>query len=390
MKRLRNNIIKICLLFFSSLFTFILLEMLAQIYLMHFANEQIFLQYASITQLKAKHKPRYTLHRYLGYYPTPNFSKGENKHNSLGYRGDEVLSPKPPGQYRIVCMGGSTTYGDKFEEYFMSYPSLLEEELKLRGYNNVNVINAGAQGWSSCESLINFELRILDLEPNLIIVLHGINEIHPRFVWPSKVYKGDKSGSREHPKTVFMPNIWEYSTLVRILMIRSGFIRPHADFESVIAKKTRTYYGAEFDSQKRMGTYPSGIFKKISAKKMLMTNKPKYFKRNIENIIAIAKFRGIDVILATFAYSPYFKNQPRVSSEEHISAFEEMNIILINIARENRIRLFDFANLFPKDKRYFVDGRHTTVEGTKLKAKLFAEYIIENKIICRGNGVGPS
>lgn len=355
--------------------------MLSQIYLLHFANEKIFLQYASIKQLKTRYKPRYTPHRYLGYYPTPNYSKGENKHNSLGYRGEEILLPKPPGQYRIVCIGGSTTYGDKINEHFMSYPSLLEKELKLSGYNNVNVINAGAQGWSSWESLINFELRILDLEPNLIIVLHGINDIFPRLVWPPKVYNGDKSGSREHPKTVFMPTIWEYSTLIRIFMIRSGLILSHADYESVIAKKTRNFYGAKFDIQKRMGIYPSGIFKKISAKEMLMTNKPKYFKRNIENIIAIAKLRGIDVILATFAYSPYFNNQPRVSSEEYISAFKEMNQMQMNIAKETGVRLFDFESLFPKDKRYFVDGRHTTIEGTKLKAKLFAKYVIKNIII---------
>jgi lysophospholipase L1-like esterase len=364
--------------------------MLAQIYVMHYANEETFLQYASTTQLTAKYKLRYTPHRYLGYYPTPNYVKGENKHNSLGFRGDEVLSRKPRGQYRIVCMGGSTTYGDKVNEHFMSYPSLLEKELKLRGYNNVKVINAGAQGWSSWESLINFELRVLDLEPDLIIVLHAINDIFPRLVWPPKVYRGDKSGSREHPKTVFMPTIWEYSTLVRIFLVRSGLISSHADFESVIAKKTRNFYGAKFDRQKRMGTYPSGIFKKTSAKKMFRTNKPKYFKRNIENIVAIAKFRDIDVILATFAYSPYFKNQPRVSSSEYKSAFKEMNKILIHIAKKNRIGLFDFAKIFPKDKKYFVDGRHTTVEGTKLKAKLFAEYITENRIIPRGNGAGQN
>jgi lysophospholipase L1-like esterase len=356
---------------------------------MHFANEEAFLQYASIAQLNEKYKPKYTPHRYLGYFPTPNYSKGADKHNSLGYRGDEILSPKPRGQYRIVCMGGSTTYGDKIKEHFMSYPSLLEKELKLRGYDNVKVINAGVQGWSSLESLINFELRILDLEPDLIIVLHGINDVFPRLVWPPQVYRGDKSGSREHPKTVFMPTIWEYSTLVRIFMVRFGLISPHADFESVIAKKTRNFYGGKFDRQKRRGTYPSGFFKKISAKKMLRTNKPKYFKRNIENIVAIAKLRSIDVILATFAYSPYFKNQPRVSSKEYISAFKEMNKILKHIARKNRVGLFDFAKIFPKDKRYFVDGRHTTVEGTKLKAKLFAQYITENNIITREGKVGP-
>ena len=49
--------------------------------------------------------------------------------------------------------------------------------------------------------------------------------------------------------------------------------------------------------------------------------------------------------------------------------------------RRIRINLFDFAKVFPTDKDYYTDGIHVNAEGSQLKAKLFADYIIENKLL---------
>ena len=56
------------------------------------------------------------------------------------------------------------------------------------------MINAGLAGWSSWESMINFQLRLLDLEPDLIIVYHAVNVLHARLVWPPEAYQPDNSG----------------------------------------------------------------------------------------------------------------------------------------------------------------------------------------------------
>jgi lysophospholipase L1-like esterase len=370
----------------SIFFVLIVIEICAQIYINHFASEEAFTRYASLSQLQKKEgfpssKSRYTPHRYLGYYPTPNFQKKKDKHNSLGYKGQNIEKPKP-GEFRIVCIGGSTTYTEKIKDYRFSYPYLLEKELHKRGYKNVTVINAGASAWSSWESLINFEFRVLDLEPDMIIVYHGINDIHPRLVWPPEAYQGDNSGAREANHTgLFMPSILEYSTILRILMIRTGLIKSHSAFSRTIIKEPSTFYADDFNFQKLKNTYPSGVFKKVSAEQMLTVNTPKYFKRNIENMIVIAKHNNIKTVLATFAYSPLFKNKPRVSSREYIFAYSQLNGILKSIAKEMDVNLFDFANVFPKKKCYYLDGRHVTKKGAKLKAKLFADYIVEAKLL---------
>ncbi len=373
------------LLMLSMLTTAVLLEICARVYLVRLASDESFLEYASLHQLKKRRsskKPKYSRHPYLGFYPTPGYIQGKNQHNSLGYRGEEIASPKPQGEFRIACLGGSTTYTEHVEDYRASYPDALEQELRGAGHHNVKVINAGAAGWSSWESLICFQFRILDLDPDLIIVYHGINDVHPRMVWPSRAYQGDNTGRRlSRPLDLFMPSALEHSTLARMLMIRAGKTTPHSAFETSIDMPPNTYYANQFRRQKARGTYPRGIFEEVSAGRMLEENPPQYFERNIRNITTLAKSNGIKIVLSSFAYSPLFDDKPRVSSEEYISAYAEMRDLLKTIAREMGVSFFDFSALFPVDKRYYTDGRHVTEEGAKLKAVLFGRHLTANGLL---------
>lgn len=322
------------------------------------------------------------------YYPTPNYVNDKNRHNSYGYRSKDISIPKPPGQFRIFCLGGSTVYTDNGSggDYRKSWPDLLEKYLQEKGFGNVQVINSGADGWSSWESLIDLELKILDLEPDMIIIYHGINDIHPRFVWPPEAYRGDNSGFRAfNSLSSFMPSIFEYSTLLRIMMIKSGLTKPHAAFDKTIDKDADTYYGSQFLQQKAEGIYPQGIFKKISAMRMLEINKPIYFERNVRNMIAIAKNRGIKVLISTFAYSPLFTHQIEVSSNEYIFAHKENNLLLERIAKNMNVDFFDLANKLPNSKQYYYDGRHVTLEGATLQAELFGNFLINNGLVPSAN-----
>jgi len=232
------------------------------------------------------------------------------------------------------------------------------------------------------ESLINFEFRILDLAPDIIIIYHGINDIHPRLVWPPESYTGDNSGSRIHSQTdVFVPSIFERSTLLRILMIRTNLTLPHATFERTVNKLPATFYGVLFREQKYQGNYPEGIFTKVSGAKMLQTNQPKYYERNIRNIVAIAKMHGIKVVLSSFAYSSLFTDMPRVSSEEYISAYEETNELTKSISISTNTHFFDFANVFPTDKELYEDGRHVNEAGSQLKAQLFCSFLLKSGLL---------
>ena len=91
-------------------------ELAARVWLRGFASEGQFRLYASLEQQVQRSTAtgespfKYLPHNYLGYVPAPGYVLGKNRHNDLGFRGGPVLIPKPQGEFRIVCLGGSTTY----------------------------------------------------------------------------------------------------------------------------------------------------------------------------------------------------------------------------------------------------------------------------------------
>jgi hypothetical protein len=213
-------------MFFSILLLLGILEGLSKLYIEHFAKEQSFKKYASVEQLRQRENLSISsMHRYMGYIPTPNFQRGKNKHNSLGLRGEEVILPKPEGGFRIICIGGSTTYTVDVDDYRLSYPYLLQENLNKKGFENVSVINAGMLSYTTYESLINLQLRLLDLKPDLLIIYHAVNDVHARLVWPPEAYKSDNSGYRQsiyEQNLMHGSSIWTYFNLGRIIKEKWG------------------------------------------------------------------------------------------------------------------------------------------------------------------------
>lgn len=382
-KQLAQNAL---LSFFSIFVTFLFLEIGARFYLFHLASKEEFTTYASLRQLEkyageVGKDPTISHHRYIGYYATPNYKDGLNRHNSLGYRGEEIVQPKPKGEFRILCIGASTTYTTRVDDYHLAYPYLLEQELHKQGYTNVKVVNAGVPGWDTWNMLIDFELRGLDLNPDLIIFYEAFNDVKPRLVWPHQVYKGDNSG-RNAPMVsrVSMPNILEYSTLFRMLGIMLNLTEPHTAYET-IDRTQPTYYGDEFHDQLKTKTYPSDLFKEVSVMDILKANPPIYYQRNIENIVDLAKARNINVLIATFVFVPLPELGERTAAPEYIYALDEHNATLKKIAQSRQVKLFDLASLFPKDPQYFDDGIHVNAKGSSVKANLFAKYLIDNQLI---------
>jgi lysophospholipase L1-like esterase len=366
---------------FSVLITFGLLETAARIYLWHFATDGQFKKYASFQQLserKADAQPNFLAHRYLGYTPAPHYRKGKTSHNSLGFRGEEIQKSKPRGEFRIVCIGGSTTYGFGIEDDRLTYPALLQKELSTRGFPQVKVINAGVNAYTSWESLINFQFRILDLDPDVVIVYDAFNDIHARLVWPPNAYLPDNSGRRRVVTEVGMvsPSLFEHSTLLRGLLVRGGLIPSHSAFEWTIDRPPDTYRGESFRIQKQAGTYPTGIFSEVSAAQMFEMNLPTYFEHNIEILTVVAKYKGIHVVIATFAYSPSFSDQPFVSSPEYQKELARMNESLRLVARRTDADLVDLAIQFVPTKENFIDGVHVSPQGAALQARLLADFLI--------------
>jgi len=89
--------------------------------------------------------------------------------------GEEISIPKPRGVFRILCLGGSPTFGWG-EPYEKSYSGRLETMLRADGLQ-AEVINAGMIGYSSHQGKQLLKNELLDLDPDLIFVAYVINDV---------------------------------------------------------------------------------------------------------------------------------------------------------------------------------------------------------------------
>jgi lysophospholipase L1-like esterase len=100
--------------------------------------------------------------------------------NSRGFRGPEVPDAKPSGEFRIVTVGDSITFGWELSEDEATYPGQLQSRLAGRrapGGRAFRVVNAGVPRYTSEQVLRWLRERVLDLEPDLIVLCVGWNDL---------------------------------------------------------------------------------------------------------------------------------------------------------------------------------------------------------------------
>ncbi|MEW6144782.1 MAG: SGNH/GDSL hydrolase family protein [Thermodesulfobacteriota bacterium] len=353
---------KLYLVLLSVLITLAILEIGTRVWLDFIAPEDVSLEYSLYSYLSPDNQ-RYVRHHYLNYYPNPEYRRGKTYHNSLGYRNDEFLAEKPEGVFRIVLLGGSSTYNIGIDDNDKTWAAQLEKILRDKyGYKNVEVINAGVGGYNSWETLINLEFRVLDVDPDLIIEYEGTNDVHARFVDPVS-YRGDDSGRRKQwdPPSVFF---LEHSALFRVILRKLG-VTEQVGIGNFITPRNTAYGPVSVAKHDPMG--------------LLDKNPPVYFRRNLNNMVAIAKANGVEILFSTWAYSPYLNDY--ASTPYYQKGFEENNDVVKEVAIENGIPFFDFSAVMPKDRKFWRDGRHVNALGAEKMAELFAEYLHESGLI---------
>jgi len=118
---------------------------------------------------------------YLLYICAPNYAHPVNgpQHNADGYRGKAVTLERRPGVLRVLCLGGSTTYGWTVPYPNQTYPAVLEELLRTKlpaGYTAVEVINGGLPYGTSAEILTHYHFKYHYYRPDIVIINEGGND----------------------------------------------------------------------------------------------------------------------------------------------------------------------------------------------------------------------
>jgi uncharacterized membrane protein YvlD (DUF360 family) len=292
---------------------------------------------------------------YISYVPDPAY-KG---HNALGYRGPEVTIPKPDDAFRIVSMGGSTTYstGTTAEE---SYPAFLESILRDEyGYHHVEVINAGVSGYSSWEVLASFAFRVLELEPDMLIYYGALNDLTVRERLSSDCYRGmNPQRGLNGLRGLFVERNAELpaSTLYRLVAISLGWMSNPLALDS-------SFEPSRVHCERDPGD--------ITLATRLDANTPVYFERNIRNLITLALAQNVQPVISSWAYNVE-ADRPLLWRQ----AIDQHNAVTRQVATAMRIPYIDLAAEFPVDSSLWErDGVHLLAAGTYEQASRYAAFL---------------
>jgi lysophospholipase L1-like esterase len=298
----------------------------------------------------------YYSHPYISYDMKPGYGiPGEVTINPLGFRGEEFSAVKPPGVYRIVALGGSTTYGIGLNDD-ETYPYYLQKELRKRlGTDKIEVINAGLVSATSAETLSRFLLKILPLEPDMVILYEGYNDLPPRMF---NGFSDDYYNFRKNPQNHFS---WlSQSLLYRAAAsgLKASLHYPNMTLLSEIWK----FENMPQDDSKKIANFNS------------TTNA--VYERNLDYIIALAKAKNITVVLSTFVFdddSPNWNNY--MPDELWGKGIGQNNEAIQELAGKYNLPLIDLYSYGLEHKNIFHDSIHLTAEGDEEMADVFADTI---------------
>jgi len=201
--------------------------------------------------------------------------------NNFGMRGPSSTREKSPDVVRIVTMGGSTTYcwntsdGDTWSD-------VLARRLEAHFPNqNFEVLNAGVSGYSSFSNLIYLAGRVVDLEPDFVVLYQTANDL---LALQQVAFDGDYDG---------------YTTVARVGRQRSlNYVLYKTSMLARVAYEIKGIAGSI--TAKGSSTESSGDPLFLGE----VLRRSSYFARNVTNFVSIAENAGITVVLSTQA-SPY-------------------------------------------------------------------------------------
>lgn len=331
--------------------TFVVLEVLFRGWVLLTGNETSKLLYLGSPQAIANANRNYIAMPFLNYLPSPVRSDV----NAIGLRGGEISIDKPDDTFRIVAMGGSTTYG-LYLEADETWPHHLQQILRDEyGYEQVEVLNAGVEGYNSLNSLVNLQTRILELSPDMVFIYHGANDsAHVGF--SDDCYRGYNIYLGIAGAATFdfdNPDLGP-SALLRFVNFSLGRI-PDPSLD-------QDFHSGFTQTRCDMSASPS-------------SDPTHYFERNISNMIRIAQAYDIQPVLSNFAFQ-YVNDVEQMTVYTNYQRIPEFNAVLADVADEFDVPIFDLAGELPYDEAYWQEDKiHQSAEGTLAQAELYAAFL---------------
>jgi lysophospholipase L1-like esterase len=272
--------------------------------------------------------------------------------NSLGFRGEEATYERPSGTVRVVCLGGSTTFGSISDGF--TWPERLEERLRSRHPGVAfEVLNLGTDGGVSHHDLVNMAFHGVHFQPDLVILYQGTND---RNNWGRSDFRPDYSHS--------IRGLDELPLSTRLALATPDFIW----------KSWLVCWGS-WQLRRYTGVAPSLRSATMTGDPHTADVDPLYgsyaFLANLRSIRALAREAGAGFVASTFhVYSTRDTTITRLNDE------------IRRVCTESGIEFVDVAATLPhEDRTLQVDSVHFTARGEEIMAGLFDEYVADRGLL---------
>ncbi|HEU4365816.1 MAG TPA: SGNH/GDSL hydrolase family protein [Candidatus Krumholzibacteria bacterium] len=295
--------------------------------------------------------------------------------NNMGFRGGELVRPRPAGEFRVFLVGGST-----FECFYLDdhveIGRVVQNELPpLSDGRAAKVYNVGLSGAASDDHLAMIGQRLVHLEPDLIVVFAGINDLTRSNFDFDYLHYVDTRLVRERPWHKRFAMNFQITRRLHRLKTRMA---PDARTLQESRPLVTNYAG-------RVGLQRTGVGPATPPR----TDEASY-ARNLRSIAGIARANGFGLVFMTqpstwnstvdaqareWSWMRY-RDGVTYGEAEMDAALERLNDTLRAVAGENGVPVCDLVAVLPKSLQYFYDDCHFTPAGAAEAGKHLAGCIV--------------
>jgi hypothetical protein len=305
---------------------------------------------------------RFASHPNLPFVLNPDF-EGQN---ALGFRGGPVEAKKRPGAHRIVCIGASTTYGSLADPRD-SYPAQLGELLRDRA-GSWEVVNGGVLGWVSTEMWVNLGLRVLPLDPDIVVILPGRNEIFPQAY---NGFRADYTHFRR-PGFSFVVSNYAHKELFRWSRLLMLFCTVRGErFGWSETEEHPLYGGIVWENRPTV----QEALRNIEDPARMET-----FRRSLEGMVEMCRARKIPVLMCTMQFRAELLDLQEFAHASELNPglgglIDRDNQLVRDVGGRFGVPIAETAKISERPE-LFLDDSHLTLEGHKLQAQIVYDGLV--------------
>ena len=285
--------------------------------------------------------------------------------NSLGMRGPEVNARKSRGEFRILFLGDSITFG-YMQEYRDTYVTQTAERIRrIAPTVRITDMNAGVGGYSTWQELDYLEKEGLKLDPDLVILEFCFNDVAELvYLEPGKL-----SG---HPMPFRFARKSHWSGFARAALSIQG----RYQFEATL-RELHFSNNLDVDAADRLGLLDERIFKDPAHPAA-----EDAWERTLgflDRIRAACRDEDVPWILVAFPFQSQLRpEEPAILPQIRTRRWaEQRGVLYLDLLPAFRRQTTEFQR---SPQTLMMDEVHLTAEGSRLAAGELVAFLSRNNL----------